>query len=130
MMNKFKPWQISILISSTVVVGVASAMAVTNPGRESYKSYAAGKMQTYLKEEVCEKDVPQLLKPTCKNAIDMGEKPMQNWIEKSTERHNYLLFSIYETNLSLDVPIPNLPSYEFRTLAIFQNFWIYRSQEK
>lgn len=133
MFQKFKPWQISILISSTVVVGVASAMAITNPSREAYKSYAADKMQAYLKTEVCPSEVPEMLISACKSAIDIGEKPMQKLIEQSTERHNYLLFSIYETNLSLggNLPIPtNLPSYEFRTLGIFQNFWIYQSQEQ
>jgi len=126
MLNKFKPWQISIAISGTVVLGVAGAMAITNPGRQAYKSYAADKMGTYLKQEVCT-DAPNLLQGPCNNLVDSGRKPMQDMIANSTQRHNYLLFSIYETNLSLPA---GLPSYEFRTLGIFQNFWIYKSQEQ
>jgi hypothetical protein len=127
---KLKPWKISILISSIAVIGVGSAMAITNPRRQAYQEYAAEKMGTYLKEEVCA-DAPQtlgdFLERQCNNLVDSGQKPLQEMIAQSTERHNYFLFSIYETNLSL---MAGLPSYRFKTIGIFQNFFTYESQEQ
>jgi hypothetical protein len=127
---KLKPWEISILISSIAIVGVGSAMAITNPRRQAYQEYAGDKMGTYLKEEVCA-DAPEalggLLQRQCNNLVDSGQKPLQEMIANSTQRHNYFLFSIYETNLSL---MSGLPSYQFKTIAVFQNFWTYESKEK
>ncbi|NBD32997.1 MAG: DUF4359 domain-containing protein [Cyanobacteria bacterium] len=127
---KLKPWEISILLGSIAVIGVGSAMAITNPRRQAYQEYAAQQMGGYLKEEVCA-DAPKalgdFLERQCNNLVDSGQKPLQEIIAQSTQRHNYFLFSIYETNLSL---MTGLPSYQFKTLAIFQNFWTYESQEK
>ncbi len=127
---KLKPWEISILISSIAVIGIGSAMAITNPRRQAYREYAADKLGTYLKKEVCA-DAPEalggFLQRQCNNLVDSGQKPLQEMIAKSTERHNYFLFSIYETNLSL---MSGLPSYQFKTVAVFQNFWTYESKEQ
>jgi len=127
---KLKPWEIRIIISGIAVIAVASAMAITNPRRQAYQEYAAEKMGTYLKEEVCA-DAPKTLgdfiERQCNNLVDSGQKPLQEMIAQSTQRHNYFLFSIYETNLSV---MAGLPTYQFRTIGIFQNFLTYESQEQ
>ncbi|QDZ39272.1 DUF4359 domain-containing protein [Euhalothece natronophila Z-M001] len=123
---KFKSWKISVIIGSLAVIGIGGAMAATNPSREAYKDYAAEKMSTYLKEEACS-DVPEFLQGQCANLVDMGREPMKEIIDNSTERHNYVFFSIYETNLSIAEP---LPSYHFQTIGIFNNLIIYETEEQ
>lgn len=127
---KLKSLPTEVIIGAVALVGIASAMIITNPNRRAYRSYAADKMSIYLKEEVCS-DAPQafgnFLQKQCNNLVDVGQKPMQDIIAKSTERKNYLLFSIYETDLSI---APGLPSYQFKTIGAFQNFWLYQSKEQ
>lgn len=127
---KLKTWKISVIVSSIAVLGVGSAMAMTNPPRKEYQTYAAKRMGDYLKEEVCA-DAPDafggILQKQCNNLVDGGKKPMADWIARSTDRQNYILFSIYKTELSLTA---GLPSYEFKTIGAFQNFWTYQKKEK
>lgn len=125
---KLKSWKLSAIIGGIAVIGVGGAMAATNPSRASYKSYAAAKMSTHLKEEVCS-DAPEILQSSCASLVDMGRDPMKDMIDNSTERHNYLFFSIYETNLELP-NVPGVKSYRFKTIGIFQNLWVYESQEQ
>ncbi|MDR9405247.1 MAG: DUF4359 domain-containing protein, partial [Halothece sp. Uz-M2-17] len=98
---KLKSWEISLLISSIAVIGIGAAMAITNPRRQAYQEYAAEKMSVYIKEEVCA-DAPKalgdFLERQCNQLVDSGQKPLQDLIAQSTQRHNYFLFSIYETN--------------------------------
>lgn len=122
---KFKPGQLSMLVSSITIIALGTAMTVTNPRREAYQNYAAQKMSVYLKNEVCT-DLSNFLQGQCNQLVNRGQDPMKKMIAQSTQRHNYILFSIYETELSL---ITGLPSYQFKTLGIFQNFWIYETQE-
>ena len=127
---KLKSLKTSVIVSSIAVLGVGSAMAMTNPPRQEYQTYAAKRMGGYLKEEVCT-DAPDalggFLQKQCNNIVERGQKPMADWVDRSTERQNYVLFSIYETELSI---MAGLPSYEFKTIGIFQNFWIYHKKEK
>jgi hypothetical protein len=127
---KSQPWRLSMLMSGIAVIVAGTVMAVTNPRREAYQTYAAEKMSVYLKEEVCA-DAPKtlggVLQDQCNQLVHRGQQPMKQWIAESTERHNYILFSIYETELSL---MTGLPSYQFKTLGMFQNFWIYEKKEQ
>jgi hypothetical protein len=127
---KLKPREIGILLSSIAVIGVGSVMAITNPRPQAYQKYAAEKMGIYLKEEVCTdapKTLGDFLERQCNNLVDSGQKPLQEMIAQSTERHNYFLCSIYETNLTL---MAGLPNYHFKTIGIFQNFLTYESREQ
>lgn len=123
---KLKSWQIGLIVAGIATVGVGGAMVATNPSREAYKNYAATKMSTYLKDEVCS-DAPQILQASCASLVDVGQGPMKKMIDNSTQRHNYLLFSIYETNLSVGAGVP---SYRFKTIGIFQQLWIYERKEQ
>ncbi|PSO48704.1 MAG: hypothetical protein BRC33_08765 [Cyanobacteria bacterium SW_9_44_58] len=127
---KSQPWRLTMFISGIAVIAVGTAMAAANPRRDAYQSYAAEKMSTYLKQEVCP-DAPKnfggVLREQCNQFVDRGKQPMKQWIAESTERYNYILFSIYKTELSL---MTGLPSYQFKTLGIFQNFWIYEKKKQ
>jgi len=123
---KFQSWQLSFVVSSIAVIALGSIMAVTNPRREAYQTYATQKLSVYLKNEVCT-DLGNFLKGQCNQMVNQGQGPITQMIAQSTQRHNYLVFSIYETELSL---MTGLPSYQFKTLGIFQNFWIYEAKQQ
>ena len=104
-------------------------MAITNPGQVDYEKYATETLSTYLKEEICPQAQQQLgglLQSYCKSLVDTGKPQIQKLISQQTTRHNYLIFSIYQTELSLPSPIP---SYQFQTVGAFQHFYTYEAQE-
>ncbi|AFZ42420.1 hypothetical protein PCC7418_0182 [Halothece sp. PCC 7418] len=124
---KRHPWQSSTLIGSLAVVGVGIIMALTNPHRNAYKTYAARQASFYLQENACTKTpnfFGDVLEQQC-NAIAQGSQPLlKPIINLSTRRHNYFLFSIYETQFSLN---QSLPAYSTKTVGFLNLFWTYES---
>ena len=119
---------------STAIGGITLAslgvfMALTNPSQKAYEEYAMEELTTYLKDEVCTQ-VPSLLgdflQQQCKILVDTGRPQIQQIIAETTERQNFLVFSIYRTHLSVN---SDLPSYEFETVGVVQSFYIYMYEE-
>lgn len=112
-----------------VLAGLGLSMALTNPAQKDYEEYATEELTTYLKEEVCT-EVPSFLgtflQQQCTLVVDTGRPQIQQIITETTERQNFVVFSIYRTHLSID---SHLPSYEFETVGVFQSFYIYLSEE-
>ena len=110
-------------VGGFVLAGLGLSMVLTNPGQKDYEEYATEELTTYLKEEVCTQ-VPSFLgdflQQQCKSVVDTGRPQIQQIITETTERQNFVVFSIYRTHLSID---SHLPSYEFETVGIFQNFY-------
>ncbi|HAC62164.1 MAG TPA: hypothetical protein DCF68_01175 [Cyanothece sp. UBA12306] len=121
--------QVVSVVGGLAVVTLGGLMIVTNPGQNDYKNYATGALTIYLKEEVCPQ-APQalggFLTSYCKTFVDTGRPQIEKIIANKTIRQNYLLFSIYETELSLPSPVP---SYEFATIGAFRQFYTYEAQE-
>ena len=113
-------------VGGVLLVGVGAAMAATNPGREGYERYAAERLGTFLKSEVCQ-ELP-IGKKQCKNQVDQRETDLQNLVAGNTQRQNFLLFSIYQTELA--TPLPLVPSYRFRTVAVFQSFYMFEAKQR
>lgn len=108
-------------------------MAIANPGKEDYEQYATDELAIYAKDNVCPKVSEELgqelggvLQSYCKSLIDSARPQIRLLISQQTTQHNYLLFSIYETELALPSPIP---SYHFETIGILQNFYTYQAEE-
>ena len=96
-------------------------LVITNPGQGNYEEYAAKKLNIYLKEDVCP-EINQQLRNPCRILVDFARPQLNLAIANQTQRQNFILFSIYETNLS----IPSaLPDYYFATLGIFDKFYTY-----
>lgn len=101
-----------------------SILVITNPGQGKYEEYAAKKLNIYLKEDVCPEITEQLRHP-CRILVDFARPKLNLAIASQTQRQNFLLFSIYETDLS----IPSaLPDYRFETLGIFDQFYTYGAE--
>ncbi len=108
---------------------IGGLMVITNPGQNDYENYATEALTIYLKQEVCPQAPQELggfLRSYCKTLVDTGRPQIQRVIANKTIRQNYLLFSVYETELSLPSPVP---SYEFGTIGAFQQFYTYEAQE-
>ncbi|PSF32277.1 hypothetical protein C7H19_21780 [Aphanothece hegewaldii CCALA 016] len=106
-------------------------MVMTNPGQVAYEQYAAGRLTTYLKEDLCLQikengELKGVLRTQCKNLVDTGRPQLEQVITLATKRQNFVLFSIYQTELELPSPVP---SYQFDTIAILQNFYTYQAME-
>jgi hypothetical protein len=114
--------------AAMAVLGVA--MALTNPSQDTYEAYAVEQLTTYLKEEAC-MQVPSVfgnvLQRQCKTFVDTGRPKIQQIIAQTTQRQNFIFFSIYRTNLAIG---PVLPVYHFETLGVFQNFYIYQAEQQ
>ncbi len=105
-------------------------MALTNPNQATYEEYATEQLTTYLKDEACTqapKVFSNFLQRQCKSLLDTGRPQIQLIISKATQRQNFILFSIYRTNLDIG---PYLPAYHFETVGAFQNFYVYQATEQ
>jgi hypothetical protein len=125
-----KVLKIVAAIGGAALAGLGVAMALTNPSQESYEAYALEKLTAYLKDEAC-LQAPSVfgnvLQRQCKTLVDTGRPQIQQLISQTTQRKNFLFFSIYQTNLGIGT---FLPSYHFETLGVFQNFYIYQAQQQ
>ena len=101
--------------------GLAGLLVLTNPSQTQYEQYGAEQLTEYLREKVCNKlptGLGELLQSQgCKTLVDIGSPQLPKVIAQNTKLHNYLLFSIYETNLYL---------YQFQTVGILHNFYTYQ----
>ncbi|GAA6623869.1 DUF4359 domain-containing protein [Scytonema sp. NUACC26] len=114
------------------VLGLATiglAMARTNPKQEQYEEYAVEQLSEYVKDNVCKKTrniFENIIKFNCTELIEAANPQIREIIAVRTERQDFLIFSIYRTDLTLNNWIP---SYKFETVGAFDKFYTY-SMEK
>lgn len=114
--------------AALAILGVA--MATSNPDQLAYEEYAVQQLSGYLKSDVCTKApkfLEGLLQRNCAVLVDSGRPQIRKLVSQSTERQNFLFFSIYSTDLSVN---PLVPSYHFETVAAFQNFYTYTAEKQ
>ena len=124
-----KVLQIIRIAGAASFIGLGIVMILTNPGKHAYEKYAAKTLTGYLKQEVCLQSsgvLESFLSKHCKTLVDIGKSNINKVISNKTVRQNYLLFSIYETELLLPPPIAN---YEFETIGILQKFYTYQADK-
>jgi hypothetical protein len=104
-------------------------LAANNPSQQDYERYASESLASYLKERVC----PQAplafngaLRSYCKTLVDTGRPHINTLINRTTTRQNFVLFSLYETQLALPSP---LRGYQFQILGVMREFFIYEARE-
>jgi hypothetical protein len=115
-------------VTGFVLVGLGAAMAVTNPGPEVYHDYASQQLMEYLQENACDRLPIPIAKSRCVSAIGSVQSDIQNLIRRNTTRQNFLLWSVYKTELSL--PLPLIPAYHFETIGAFQSFYTYEYKKQ
>lgn len=113
-----------------VLIAVGAAMAATNPAPEAYENYATAQLTTYLKDNACTQ-APNLLgdflQTQCATILDDNQEQLRRLISRSTDRQNWLILSVYKTDLSISEA---LPSYHFETIGIFGILQTYPAEQR
>ncbi len=104
-------------------------MFLNNPGIKGYLKYDDRALETHLKEEVCAKASPKLgqwLENQCYDLVNTAHPHLARIIVQQTTRVNFILFSIYQT----DLPIPDpFPDYHLETIGMLGNFYTYQADK-
>ena len=121
--------KLSLGICGIALTGFGILLFLTNPGQKDYERYASHALNRYLKENACTQLPPEinaLLKSHCHSLVDTFRPQLAQIIDRQTTRQNFVLFSVYQTDLS----IPSaLPDYQVKTIGVFKHFYIYESEE-
>lgn len=113
-------------IAGTIAIGLGAGMFLTNPEPNNYEKYADQSLDFQLKEKLCSQvsqDIGQWVQNQCHTLVDMAHPQLAKMVAQNTTRQNFILFSIYQTNLPLPSPLPN---YHAETLGILGNFYTYQ----
>jgi hypothetical protein len=103
----------AILIGAAVVIGV---MSVTNPSQERYIEYATEQFSETGKTSICAGDnIPISAQQPCKFVIAQGKGVIKAVVQNSTKQKNFVVFSLYETDL---------PNKKVTTIAALGNFYM------
>jgi hypothetical protein len=133
-----KSWNIAQSLGTAILTGLLVSLAVSNPSQSEYEEFATVQLTAYLQQNVCPQ-APKIwgksLKRECKRLVDSNQSELKELISQTTERYNFILFSIYKTELSITKISPFLlsdllPSYHFGTLGVWQKFYLYQAEQR
>ncbi|MFB2773489.1 DUF4359 domain-containing protein [Pelatocladus sp. BLCC-F211] len=113
------------------IAGVAGVMSFTNPDHNTYVNYAAARLTNEIQDAICKgpqlpqgklwEDINKLTSNTCKSGLATGlafqGSNIKDLIARSTERQNFVIFSIYTTKV---------PGYNFKTIGAFGNLFTFQ----
>ncbi len=127
------------------VFGLAAlgvVMTQTNPNQVEYEEYAAQRLTGYLNTNVCKKTpkfLETIIKFNCRQLVTSAQPQIREIIAESTERQDFIVFSIYRTDLNVnslipalrvDSVLPSAPGYKFETLGAFDKFYTYKAEQQ
>lgn len=133
-----KNYKVGRYLAAMAFVGLGVAMAVTNPDQENYNQYAARLLSQQLQEKECVK-LDDSFRDLCKLLERKeGQTLLRRLVAENSQRQNFLLGSIYKTNLSTRDVVPSflndllsLPTVTYRaeTIGLFGQFQTYRIEQ-
>jgi Domain of unknown function (DUF4359) len=113
------PLSVTLTLGGSLFLIVSILLFFTNPSQKKYEEFAAEQLIKYAKENVCiakSDNIQEAVKSqVCVLIIETGKNQVPKLIEKTTQKRNYLLFSVYETNLYV---------YNFETIGILNQFFV------
>ncbi len=118
------------IVGVLLLVG-AVTLAVTNPKQEAFEAFAVQR----IREDACKK-APLGLASQCPRFVDDNQAEIKKVITRNTDRQDFLLFSFYQTDLSVRAIVPDLaflpgmPTYHFETVGLFGKFYIYEAKKR
>jgi Domain of unknown function (DUF4359) len=125
------------LLLGVTIAAVTALAAVTNPGPEAHGQFAYGLASRYLQEDLCNQDLPivgRRFAEDCKTLVATPEVQGQikDLLIKSSDRQNFGLFSLYQTQLSLQELVPMIPKsmvppYRVEAVGLFGQFFVYQA---
>jgi hypothetical protein len=125
-----KPSTIILYLGAAGLAVLGVIMAKTNPTQPEYQDYAVERLTQYLKNDVCQKTqgfIENLIQFNCEKVVDSVNPQMRGIIANTTEQQNFIIFSIYRTDLKVSSLIP---SYTFETVGAFNNFYTYSAKQR
>jgi hypothetical protein len=132
--------KVSTIITSIGIIGLSLlgvVMLKTNPSESQYQDYAVSQISDYAKKNGCNKAPGLLEKLTnikisvkCDELINSAKPKIEDAIAASTQRQDFIFFSIYRTEFQFSSLIPALPSYKFETVGAFDNFYTYSAEKQ
>jgi hypothetical protein len=125
-----KPLTMLICVGAASIGIIGAILTKTNPKQAEYEQYALDKMTTYLKTDVCNKTpsfLEKLIKVNCEEMLQSAMPHLKELITATTNRQDYLIFSIYRTEIKLDSVIPG---YKFETVGALNQFYTFNAEQK
>lgn len=123
-MNKLAK-KITQAMISILILG----LGITNPNGKKYQTYATDKISKELKYNTCtqlsNRSDSHLIK-SCQILVSSIQPQIAITITQNTEHSNWIIFSIYKTQLQVNSLIPE---YRFTTIGIFDLFLMYHIEE-
>ena len=106
-----------------LVLGAGLFLFATNPRPETYHAYLTEQALDLLIPEACQipplHPVEQVLGDACRTLIHQGRPGIQVFVTHNTQRHNLVLFSLYQTEL---------PLYSLHVIGIGNRFFPLNAQ--
>ncbi|MBW4470185.1 MAG: DUF4359 domain-containing protein [Stenomitos rutilans HA7619-LM2] len=116
------------IVGGCVLLGVSGILAVTNPGQAAYDEFATQAAITYLKAEACAKAPTAFgLQKLCQSELEANQSKIKQIIRDGTQRQNFVVFSLYTTDLSIS---SDLPSYHVESVGVLGQFILYKTQKR
>ena len=122
-----------------LLLGAAGILGATNPSAEQYADFAGQKAVTYLETDVCTQKLPIIgnsFQDECVKTVKSPETltKIRSLMLENTERQNYIFFSLYKTDLSVQdifplLPGDLLPKYQAESLGILTLFHTFTAKE-
>jgi Domain of unknown function (DUF4359) len=125
-----KGWTMIASVGAAGIAVLGVAMANTNPEQAKYEEYAVQRLTAYLKTDVCQKTpnfLQNIIQFNCNKLVDSANPQIRDIIAATTARQNYVIFSVYRTEIKIDNLLPN---YKFETVAAFDNFYTYKADKQ
>lgn len=117
-----------VTIAGVMLVGVGGLLAATNPGQAAYDEFATQAAIVYLKAEACAKAPTAFgLQKLCQSELESNQSKIKKIIDDGTQRQNFVVFSLYATDLSIS---PDLPSYHVESVGVLGQFILYKTQKR
>jgi Domain of unknown function (DUF4359) len=118
-------WQILPLNMALILCGLGGIMALTNPDRSAYETYASEKIGELAKDQcnLAPAELGVILQAPCRATIEAFKPHTIATIAATTTRQNAIFFSIYRSDIS--IPIANFHA-KVESIGILNNFWTYK----
>jgi Domain of unknown function (DUF4359) len=123
-------WQSVTIGAGLGLAIIGLAMAFTNPSPQQYEDFVVGQLKNRLQAECSQAGnnlLGALANTTCRTMTAMGEpyvsQALKPLVSDGTKRYDFLLFSIYVTDLSISQL--NF-SGRVESIGAFNSFLVYR----
>lgn len=88
-----------------MVLSVAGLLFITNPDEIAYEEFATQQATNFLHREICDRpgkvapSFRQVFSQGCTTLTKQGAADIRRFVSYNTQRYNFILFSLYTTEL-------------------------------